>query len=137
MHDPLAHLPGYSLRRAASTMMAELATRLAPLDLRIGDASVLLVIDDQPGITASALGRTLDIQRANMVPLLARLETAGLILRVPLDRKSLSLQLTTTGRERFEQARAVTQQFEADLMAKVPAEHRAHLVPALNALWRA
>ena len=136
MHDPLAHLPGYALRRAASTMMTELALRLGAINLRVGDASVLLVIADQPGITASQLGRMLDIQRANMVPLLSRLESAGLIVRQPLDRKSLSLHLTPAGHGRFEQARAITTQFEADLMAKVPEQFREHLVPALNALWR-
>ena len=134
MHDPLPQLPGYALRRAANATAAELASRLAPLGLRQSDVSVLILIAENPGVTASAVGRALDIQRANMVPLLKRLE--GLIDRVPIDGKSFGLDLTRHGRERLAEARAVVEGFEAELIARVPAEHRAHLLPALEALWR-
>jgi len=136
MHDPLPQLPGYALRRAANATAAELASRLAPLGLRQSDVSVLILIAENPGVTASAVGRALDIQRANMVPLLKRLEEAHLVDRVPIDRKSVGLTLSAYGRERLAQARAVVDAFEADLIARVPAEHRAHLLPALEALWR-
>jgi len=136
MDDPLTKFPGYSLRRAASAAGAELAARLAELDLRQTDASALLLIGANPDITASALGRQLDIQRANMVPLLKRLEAAGLVERHAIDGKSQGLVLTAGGKTRRAQALAVIEQFEADLLARVPAEHRAHLLPALNALWQ-
>jgi len=136
MHDPLPQLPGYALRRAANAASTELSARLAPLSLRQVDASVLVLIDANPGITASALGRQLDIQRANMVPLLNRLELAGLLARAPLDRKSQGLHLTQAGETRLAEARAVIERFEAELIARVPDEHRPHLLPALHALWR-
>jgi hypothetical protein len=72
--DPLYALPGYALRRASNAMMAELATRLGGLDLRISDASVLMLIDGRDDMTSSEIGKMLDIARANMVPLLNRLE---------------------------------------------------------------
>lgn len=136
MKDPLIDLPGYSLRRAASAMMAEFVARLAPLGLRLSDMSALLLIAANPGITASQLGRMLDIKRANMVPLIARLEAARLVLRRPLDGKSHALQLTETGDARLIEARRLIDQFENDLLERVPHEHRAHLKPALDALWR-
>ncbi len=136
MTDPLARLPGYALRRAASAMMAELTERLAPLALRIIDASLLMVAD-AGSMTSSDIGRVLDIQRANMVPLLNRLEAAGLITRQPLDRKSMAIILTPAGRARLAEVRAITGQFEEDLMARIPDAHRAHFLPALQALWSA
>jgi len=136
MHDPLPSLPGYALRRAANATAAELSARLAPLGLRQSDVSVLMLIEANPGVTASAIGRALDIQRANMVPLLHRLEDAGLIERQPLDGKSLGLHLTPRGTKHLAEARAVVEAFEADLIGRVPAEHRPHLLPALEALWR-
>ena len=136
MRDPLPSFPGYALRRAANATAAELAARLTGLGLRQSDVSVLILIAENPGVTASALGRALDIQRANMVPLLNRLEDAGLIERAPLDGKSFGLDLTPHGRERLGEARAVVEAFEAELIARVPPEHRAHLLPALEALWR-
>jgi DNA-binding MarR family transcriptional regulator len=136
MRDPLPSYPGYALRRAANATAAELAGRLTPLGLRQSDVSVLILIAENPGITASAIGRALDIQRANMVPLLNRLEDLGLIERAPLDKKSLGLDLTAHGRARLAEARAVIDRFERDLIERVPPEHRAHLLPALEALWR-
>lgn len=136
MRDPLPALPGYALRRAANATAAELAGRLTELGLRQSDVSVMILIAENPGVTASAIGRALDIQRANMVPLLNRLEDGALILRVPIDKKSRGLDLTTHGREVLAEARTVVETFEAELIARVPAEHRAHLLPALEALWR-
>ena len=136
MRDPLPSFPGYALRRAANATAAELSARLAELGLRQSDVSVLILIAENPGVTASAIGRALDIQRANMVPLLNRLEDARLIERAPIDRKSLGLDLTEPGRELLARARQVVESFEAELIARVPPEHRAHLLPALEALWR-
>jgi DNA-binding MarR family transcriptional regulator len=136
MHDPLPSDPGYALRRAANATAAELAGRLGPLGLRQSDVSALILIAENPGVTASAIGRALDIQRANMVPLLNRLEDGGLIERKPLDGKSRGLDLTPHGAARLAAARAVVERFEAELLARVPPAHRAHLLPALEALWR-
>ena len=136
MRDPLPSFPGYALRRAANATAAELSARLAELGLRQSDVSVLILIAENPGVTASAIGRALDIQRANMVPLLNRLEDARLIERAPIDRKSLGLDLTEPGRELLARARQVVESFEAELIARVPPEHRPHLLPALEALWR-
>lgn len=136
MKDPLLDLPGYALRRAASAMMAEFSRRLEPLGLRYAEVSALLLIAANSELTASQLGRMLDIQRANMVPLLGRLTEAGLITRRPLDGKSHSLHLTDAGEAKLAEARQVIDTFENWLVAKVPVDHRSHLKPALDALWR-
>jgi DNA-binding MarR family transcriptional regulator len=136
LDDPLAQLPGYALRRAANAMMGDLSERLSKIELRLSDASVLMLLRHRSDVTASEIGRTLDIQRANMVPLLNRLEAAGLLERRALDRKSYAVVLTEAGRTTLMTVDAITTAFEADLVARVPAEHRAHLLPALNALWR-
>lgn len=136
MKDPLLSLPGYSLRRAASAMVAELSARLATIDLRHTDASVLILVNANSDLTASALGRKLDIQRANMVPLLGRLEAAGLLYKEPLDGKSHAILLTDAGRAKLKAAMAIISAFEAELVARVPEAHRNHLKPALDALWQ-
>ena len=130
----LTTLPGYLLRRAATAMMTELAARLTAIDLRISEATVLLLLGGQETLTSSDIGKALEIQRANMVPLLARLDEAGLIARKPINRKSQAIALTPDGLNRLAQVRAITDRFEDDLLARIPEAHRAHLVPALNAL---
>ena len=136
MDDPLIRFPGYALRRAANATAAELSARLAALDLRQSDASLLMLVASNPGATSSALGRALGVERANMVPLLKRLEEAGLIEREAIDGKSQGLRLTPAGLRRLAEARKIIEAFEAELLARVPAEHRDHLLPALNAIWR-
>ena len=134
--DPLASLPGYALRRATNAMMAELSARLATMGLRITDASLLMLVQDRRDVTSSDIGRVLDIKRANMVPLLNRLEAKGLIVRQPLDGKSSAIVLSTKGTRVLERVRAITASFEHDLLQRIPAEHRPHFLPSLNALWR-
>lgn len=136
MTDPLAGLPGYALRRAANAMMTELGERLAGEGLRVSDATVLMLAGGAARLTASRIGRTLDIRRANMVPLLDRLEAAGLIAREPIDRKSLAIVLTPAGAAKLHRVRGIVAAFEAELLERIPAEHRDHLLPALEALWR-
>lgn len=132
--DPLSALPGYLLRRAANTMMAELQARLLKVGLRISDASVLLLVAENLKLTSSEIGKILDIQRANMVPLLARLEAAELIDRQPIDRKSQAIVLTSAGLKVLAQVKELTANFEADLVERIPPEHRDHFIPALRAL---
>ena len=132
--DPVSPPPGYALRRAANAMMAILASRLAAIDLRISDASVMLLAAERDDMTSSEIGRVLDIQRANMVPLLNRLESTGMIRRLPIDRKSQAIVLTDEGRSRLAQVDAITAQFEDELMARIPEEHRPHFMPTMLAL---
>lgn len=117
-------------------MMGELSSRLAGFELRFSEAAALILIDANPLITPSQLGRMLDIQRANMVPLLNRLDQAGLISRQPINAKSQGLSLSATGVERLEMVGKEIAAFEQSLLNRVPAEHRHHLLPALDALWR-
>ncbi len=135
MRDPLKSYPGYLLRRAASSLTAELGRRLADLDLRIAELSILLLIDANPGITQSELGRMLDIQRANMTPMTAKLAERGLVAREAVDGRSQGLALTAAGRALATQARTVAENFENDLVERVPVELRPHVVPLLSALW--
>lgn len=132
--NPLTRLPGYMLRRVANAMMAELAGRLEPTGLRISDATLLMLVEGRKDMTASRIARTLDIQRANMVPILARIEEKGLIEREPLDGKSQAIVLTEAGISALAEARAIIERFESQLIARVPDQHRDHLLPALHAL---
>jgi len=136
MKDPLANLPGYVLRRASSAALGELNQRLEPLKLRHADAAFLLLIDGTPGISQSEAGRILDIQRANMVTFVSRLERRGLLDRTKVDGRSQALRLTAAGRAMLAKARRVIGGFEASLMNRVPEKMRPMVLPILMALWK-
>ena len=135
MKDPLVKFPGYVLRRASAASLSELNQRLAPLHLRHGDAAFLLLIDDFPGTNQSAVGRILDIKRANMVPLVARLDERGWIERRKVDGRSSGLFLTSAGRSVLAKTRAIVEESEAALIRRVPAKLRPWVLPILMALW--
>jgi DNA-binding MarR family transcriptional regulator len=136
MKDPLVNLAGYLLRRASTAALAELNQRLAPLGLRHADVAMLMLIDASPGITQSQAGRVLDIQRANMVPFVARLESGGVIRRRQVDGRSQALELTGRGRMLLGRARRTVETHEAALLGRVPEKLRPMVLPVLTALWQ-
>jgi DNA-binding MarR family transcriptional regulator len=136
MKDPLLTLCGYLLQRAAASALAELNERLAPLGLRHAGVALLMLVEARPGITQSQAGRTLDIQRANMVPFVGRLEDLGVIRRRPVDGRSQALELTSRGRVLLERARRVVASHDAQLIERVPEKLRPMVLPVLMALWQ-
>jgi len=136
MKDPLVNLAGYLLRRASTAALAELNQRLAPLSLRHAEVAMLMLIEASPGITQSQAGRVLDIQRANMVPFVARLEESGVIRRRQVDGRSQALELTGRGRMLLLRARRVVEAHEAALLGRVPEKLRPMVLPVLTALWQ-
>jgi DNA-binding MarR family transcriptional regulator len=135
--DPLKDLPGYALRRASSAAMQALGRRLSSLDLRPSEASVLMVIDSNPDITQSEIGRMLEIAGANMAPLIARLEKRKLVGRQPVDGRSHGLVLTSSGRALTLRATKEMRAHEEELLAKIPSAYHAAFVAALQSLWDA
>jgi DNA-binding MarR family transcriptional regulator len=115
--------------------MQKLARELAPLDLRPSEASVLLVIEANPNITQSDIGRMLEIAGANMAPLISRLEKREAVERQPVDGRSQALVLTSPGRALCQRAKTVMKAHEDGLMARIPASQRAAFVSTLQALW--
>jgi DNA-binding MarR family transcriptional regulator len=136
MNDPLANLPGYVLRRASSAALAGLNRRLSALSLRHVDASLLMLLNGQPGITQSEAGRVLDIQRANMVPIVSRLEARGLIDRQRVDGRSQGLYLSADGEALHTQVLTVIDAYEQTLMEGVPAPLRKQAMAVLHAFWQ-
>ena len=133
--DPLKNLPGYALRRASAASMQKLARDLTKLDLRPAEASVLMVIESNPNISQSEIGRMLDIAGANMAPLISRLEKRELVDRHPVDGRSHGLRLSAAGRALTLRAKQTMKSHEDDLMAKIPTADRAAFLAALHALW--
>jgi DNA-binding MarR family transcriptional regulator len=134
-NDPLENYPGYSLRRASAASMAKLARRFAKLDLRPTDAAVLMVIDSNPNITQSEIGRMLDIASANMAPLVSRLADRDLVERLPVDGRSHGLALTSSGNKITVKAKRAAADHEEELFSKIPSAQRKTFLNILRSLW--
>jgi DNA-binding MarR family transcriptional regulator len=97
LSSPLDALLGYRLRRASMAMMGDVVDELRALDLSVGEASLLILVGANPGCRQSDVGRALEIKRANLTPLVARMKARGLVTDTPIDGRSLSLTLTDKG----------------------------------------
>lgn len=132
--NPLEVRPGYQLRRASLALTGALTQALDPLGLTAAESAIMLSLSAQPGQTQSGLGRVLGIHRANMTPVIARLEARGLIDRVDVDRRSHGLVLTAEGAALSAQADRVTSQTDKNFFINdVDPEE---LKRRLSALWR-
>ncbi|MCW3835655.1 MarR family winged helix-turn-helix transcriptional regulator [Sphingomonas canadensis] len=134
LRDPLAGNLGYQMRRASALVMARFGEALAELDLRVAEASILMVLDANPGATQSGVGRLLGIQRANMAPLITALERRGLIARADTDGRAQPLKLTGTGKALAAQVRAKSDGEEAWLAESLDAQTIAAMTAALRRL---
>jgi DNA-binding MarR family transcriptional regulator len=135
--DPLEDCPGYSLRRASAVNMAKLARRFAAFNLRPAEATVLIVIDANPNISQSEIGKMLDIASANMAPLVSGLADRKLVERQPIDGRSYGLVLTHNGTRIAAKAKRAVATHEEELLARIPATQRKALLAALRTLWSA
>jgi DNA-binding MarR family transcriptional regulator len=135
--DPLKDYPGYALRRASLSSTSELAKKLEALELRPAEASVLMVIGANAGITQSEIGRLLDIAGANMAPLVSRLHVRGLLEKQPLDGRSHALTLSAAGRALYARTQRTFESHEEALLGRLPKRLREPFMEALHLLWKA
>ena len=103
----LGQMTGYALRRAQISVFEDFIATIAETGLRPAQFSVLVLLDQTPGLTQSAVAAALGIQRANFVTLINELERRGLARREPslTDKRSHALQLTDKGQVTLKRAR--------------------------------
>jgi DNA-binding MarR family transcriptional regulator len=113
-----------------------LARALEKHGVRPVEASVLMVVESMPGTTQSEIGRLLSIKRANMTPLVAKLEARGLVRRERVDGRSHGLVLAARAVRLVGNIRLATEACERSLIERVPQAHRQSFIAALQALWK-
>lgn len=95
----LGALIGYFLRRADVFAIQSFARHMAQDGISPGQLGVLLLVDANPGINQTRVGRSLGIDRSTLVSIIDGLEGRDLLQRTPspTDRRSHALVVTTTG----------------------------------------
>jgi DNA-binding MarR family transcriptional regulator len=133
----LGGLLGYHLRRASAAMMADFSGELSSVALRPVQFAILSLIADNDGTSQTELCRELNVQKANMVPLIAELERRGLLARkpAPFDRRVQMLTLTAKAERELPQWRALVAAHEERFFGPLSAPERASLLTLLRKLW--
>ena len=112
---PLAESLGFLLRLAQLRSFEDFFANLADKGVRPGEMSVLIVIQDNPGIRQGVVARALHIKRAHMAKMARALEDEGMISRsVPQDdKRAMELRLTEAGEARLATLRPAFERHEA------------------------
>lgn len=136
LNDPFSDLLTFHLRRASLIVAGDLGERLVDLSLTVTSLSVLLMVEANPGVTQTELGRALGIKRANLAPLTATLAARDLIQRDPTDGRSHGLRLTEVGARMADLARRRVQETETLLADRLADRDRDTLAGLLVSLRR-
>ena len=100
---PIRESIPFNLRLAQNACFAAFAKATGDAELRPGWYTLLQVLHDNPGSSATALSRTTGRDKSTLTPLLTQLEEHGLIVRrtTAHDKRMQSVDLTRAGRERL------------------------------------
>lgn len=124
---------GYRLSRVKVQVHRLFMKRVAPFALNPGEFSVLVLLDEKPGVFLRDLSRALDISAPNLVSVVDRLVKRGLVSRAPglKDRRLQHLSLTGAGRVLLEQAESEVERFEQQLASLLTDDERRVFLSAL------
>jgi DNA-binding MarR family transcriptional regulator len=124
VENPFSGHLGYMLRRASNSLMGELARQLESAGLKISEASILLLVEANPRVTQSEIGRVLGINRANMAPLTGGLELRGLVRRERVNGRSQGLVITGPGTAACDNARRIMAEGERRILDRLGGDDR-------------
>lgn len=127
-------LVGYNLRRAAARQRERFRNVFSPYDIRPVQLTALTVISKNDSLGQSALGKALDMKRANVVKLLDELQGRGLVERKPStqDRRAYEIHLTPQGKKLTRELLAIHKKLEANLARSLGREELEQLVCLLR-----
>ena len=125
---------GYFVRRLQIWIFQDFIRTLAGIDISPAQFSVLIVIASNEGLSQIEISAALGIERARLVRLLHRLESRGLVRRLPssADGRRHALQLTPHGRTLLAQAKTLAARHERRLSKELGAERHQMLLQALR-----
>ena len=129
----LTHLVGYAATRASIAMRRVFASHFEPLDLKVVEFSILMLVAANPQVNQRRLGEALDISAPNMAVTLDRLVERGWVERVrsTADRRAMHIHLTPAGVDLVARAEKIAATMENPALRALSAAERALLIELL------
>ncbi|MFA6311400.1 MAG: MarR family winged helix-turn-helix transcriptional regulator [Sterolibacterium sp.] len=128
---------GYNARRATLTIMEVFNRRMAALNLKPAEFSILSLIGRNPGVTPSQLCAELNLLPPKLAKVLARLDKRKLVGRKTLaaDKRAVCLSLSSEGRKLLVEAESTVIELEAQVTAALTAKQRETLISLLKKIY--
>lgn len=138
LDSALDELIGYAMRRAQLKLFQNLIGRLSTHDLRPAQFSALAIIDSNPGLMQADLARALAIEPPQVVPLLNKLESRALAVRVRCkpDKRSYGIFLSKTGETLLKELKQIAAQSDIDATSALSTEEREELLRLLKKVYQ-
>ncbi|SEB87522.1 transcriptional regulator, MarR family [Pseudomonas saponiphila] len=138
LDSALDELIGYAMRRAQLKLFQNLIGRLSTHDLRPAQFSALAIIDSNPGLMQADLARALAIEPPQVVPLLNKLESRALAVRVRCkpDKRSYGIFLSKTGETLLKELKQIAAQSDVDATSALSTEEREELLRLLKKVYQ-
>ena len=138
LDSALDDLIGYAMRRAQLKLFQNLIGRLAEHDLRPAQFSALAIIEQNPGLMQADLARALAIEPPQVVPLLNKLESRALAVRVRCkpDKRSYGIFLSKTGETLLKELKDIAAQSDLDATAALDGQEREELLRLLKKVYQ-
>jgi DNA-binding MarR family transcriptional regulator len=129
----LTSLVGYASSRASIMMRRVFLKHLGPLDLKVVEYSILVLVASNPQVNQKQLGEALDISAPNMAVTLDRLVERGWVERVrgTRDRRAMHIHLTASGSELVKRAEKIAGSMENHTLRVLSAAEKALLIELL------
>jgi DNA-binding MarR family transcriptional regulator len=129
----LTHLVGYAASRAAIAMRKVFARHFGPLDLKVVEFSILMLVAANAEVNQKQIGQALDISAPNLAVTLDRMVERGWVERVrgTRDRRAMHIHLTAGGRAFVQRAEKIAATMEAPALRMLSAAERALLIELL------
>lgn len=138
LDSALDELIGYALRRAQLKLFQNLIGRLVVHDLRPAQFSALAIIDQNPGLMQADLAKALTIEPPQVVPLLNKLESRALAVRVRCkpDKRSYGIFLSKSGETLLKELKQIAAQSDLDSTAALSGSEREELLRLLKKVYQ-
>lgn len=134
--EAMAGVAGHRLRRLHTQWVAHWSRWFRRVGLAITpmQGGIMLLIDENPGLTQIALARLLKIESPTLSQALSPLVDAGFVerYRATDDGRAVALHLSRAGRGAVDTARGAIVEHEDDLLKGFTEEERAQLIMLLD-----
>ena len=130
-------LVGYHIRRVQLMLFKQFDRDLDP-DMTPATLHMLLIIDENPGLTMSRIAEAHGVDRASLAPAIQKMVRKGWIERLgsPEDKRALMLNCTPEGRARALATLSKCRQLESELLVALSLAERKELLSLLARVAR-
>jgi len=128
----LPGLIGYQLRLAQRAIFSDFAETVGEGGVSPGLFGILVVIDENPGLTQQALADAAHLDRSTVVTVIDKLEDRGLVERHAADRRSNGLFLAGKGAALLRALKRKVAHHERRVVRNLSAREREQLVALLQ-----